>query len=141
MYQKNYAEHKKTKKQKNEPKMEPNGLRESHQPSGRRWFRGTLCPQSLNPLCPSILNPSISQSLSPWGGVYPFPTLPRGPWTGQLLGVRITFGAPEPSQERSKSPSIFSLIFERVLAPFWLPKLAPKAAKNHSKINPKQNLA
>ena len=94
-------------------------------PLGDRWFRGTLCPESLNPLCPSILNPSIPQSLSPWG-VYPFPTLPRGPRTGGLLGIKITFRASEPFQEESQNQSIFSIEFEPILVAFWLPTWSPQ---------------
>ena len=91
-------------------------------PLGDRWFRGTLFPT-----IPQSLNPCI-----PWGGVYPFPTLPRGPRTGEYESLGSPFWRPGAFQERSKNPSNFLLIFERILAPFWLPKWLPKPPKIRS---------
>ena len=51
-------------------------------PLGDRWFRGM--PHAF-PKNPSSQNPSSHR-----GGVYPFPTLPRGPRTGGYFPIRIT---------------------------------------------------
>ena len=42
-------------------------------------------------------------------------------------GARMTVGAQEPFQERSRNHSIFWSNFESILDPLWLPKWLPKA--------------
>ena len=88
---------------------------ESHQPSGRQWFSGTLCPESLNPLCPSILNHSIPNPSVPGEGFTPSLPLPVDPGRADL-GSR---GSPLAPQSPSRSDPKIHQFFDRFLNPFW----------------------
>ena len=105
----------------------PRPLRNPTGPLGDRWFRGTPSQESFFP-----------EFLFPLGrGFNPFPTPPRGPWSGGLRIVRALVGAPQPFQERSQNPSFISFKFEANLVTLWLPKWIPEAPTKSVKSQPK----
>ena len=91
---------------------------------------------------PSFQESFFPEPLFPLGkGFNPFPTLPRGPWTGGFRIARASFGALEPFQKRSKNHSICLLIFKSNFGSMLTPQTAPQSTPKPSQIQKKTILA
>ena len=96
----------------------------SHQPSGRQMvlrhpFQRILLPRTLFLL---------------GRGFYPFPTLPRGPWTGGFNGAVRPRWRPRALPGAIQKSIIFFTAFLTHFGVILAPKIAPKTIQNQYKI-------